>query len=488
MLQVRAVGVILALSLGVSNLAADTLRAIAERKDLKVGVMAVDATWNTPQQKSLVASEFNVVTVGTYWNRTHPARDVYDWSLTDSVVQWAEGEELGIHLHPLLYPSNDHTPAWVQASPHAEALAILEEHITAAMDRYRGVVNVWDVVNEAVSPSGGYRDCWWLQALGPNYVVEAFRLARQHDSNAVLVYNDHDVELNNSYQNGKWNQVKTILQTLAAEDLVDGMGWQLHTAPGEVLGAQFALAERMQWVESLGLKNFVTELDMEIGGDELALQQQGAAYHKVAEVWLDHHGGGWFETWGVYDKHTWLGAAKRPLLFDEQYHRKPAYDGVLNALLEDTHADFNQDGDVDGADLLDWQRGLGDAGYDSSDLLSWQRQFAANNSEVNPLILGGEQITLAIPEPGAAYWHASAITVLAALIHTRYCAASSEPAARSRSRLAVPWRMAWASTSEAVASRARINADATFPSGQHEPSTNRSTGISSEPATAVTSK
>jgi endo-1,4-beta-xylanase len=477
----RLISTALALALSIPTVCADTLRSIAERKDLKIGVMALDATWNTPQQKSLVASEFNVVTVGTYWKRTHPAPGVYDWSVTDAVVQWADGEDLGVHLHPLLYPSNDHTPAWVQARPHAEALAILEEHITTAMDRYRGVVDVWDVVNEAVSPSGGYRDCWWLQALGPNYIVEAFRLARQHDPAAVLVYNDHDMELDNAYQNAKWNQVKTILQTLADEDLVDGLGWQLHTNPSKVLGDQFALAERMQWVASLGLKNFVTELDMAIGTEEGALQQQGEAYQRVAEIWLDHHNDGWFETWGVYDKYTWLGADKRPLLFDEQYQTKPAYDGVLNALLEDTRADFNQDGAIDGADFLEWQRGLGATGaeYDERDLLSWQRQFAA---------MDAGPAAHAVPEPDARYWHASAIAMLAAISRTRYFKASPAPVVVRRSRRAVSWPMARASASDAATSNARLTADSIVPNGQREPNTIRSPGALPGLAVADASK
>jgi endo-1,4-beta-xylanase len=376
----RIVAILIAAACPTTCFADHTLRSIAARKDLKIGVMALDATWNTTGQKALVASEFNVVTVGTYWNRTHPERDDYEWSVTDAVVNWADGEGLGVHLHPLLYPANAQTPAWVQASPHSEALTILEEHISSAMTRYRGVVDVWDVVNEAVSPSGGYRDCWWLEALGPSYIIEAFRLARQYDPDAILVYNDHDIELTSSYQTAKWTQVQTILETLAAENLVDGLGWQLHTNPGEALGDQFALAERMQWVESQGLKNFVTELDMEIGPGDAALEEQRAAYQAVAEVWLEHHNGGWLQTWGVYDKHTWLGAEKRPLLFDEEYNRKPAYYGIRNALLADTSADFNADGAIDGADFLAWQRDMTTQGYSAADLRSWTVQFTMPNT------------------------------------------------------------------------------------------------------------
>jgi hypothetical protein len=76
--------------------AADTLRSVAERKDLKIGVMALDNTWNTPQQKALVASEFNVVTVGTYWKRTHPSPEVYDWAAIAHHFRTAAGNYAAI--------------------------------------------------------------------------------------------------------------------------------------------------------------------------------------------------------------------------------------------------------------------------------------------------------------------------------------------------------------------------------------------------------
>jgi endo-1,4-beta-xylanase len=376
-----------------------TLRSLAERKDLKIGVMALDAAWNTPAQQALVSSEFNAVTVGTFWVRTHPARDSYNWSLTDNVVNWADGAGLDVKLHPLLYPANQHNPQWVLDSPHSEARAILEEFITTAMDRYRGVVDVWDVVNEAVKPSatGGMRDCWWLEALGPGYVTEAFRIARQHDPTATLVYNEHSIELNNTYQNARWTTTKEILTALKAENLVDGLGWQLHMTPEDALGGQLALAERMQWVKDLGLKNFVSELDLPIAAGDEALESQGAAYKRLAEIWLEHNNGGWFQTWGVTDKYSWLGADKRPLLFDELAAPKPAYEGVREALEAATSADFDGDGDVDGNDFLKWQRGEAGGGQDPSDLdpsdlESWQRQFPEAEE-------AGEPQSWAVPEP-----------------------------------------------------------------------------------------
>ncbi|MEM8865198.1 MAG: endo-1,4-beta-xylanase, partial [Planctomycetota bacterium] len=350
---------------------AETLRQLSERKGRVVGAMILDGTWQTAQQKTLVAAEFNAATVGTFWTRTHPHPNVYDWSVTDAAVQWADSQGMGIHLHPLLFPDDRFNPQWVLDSDPADAATILESHIVTAMQRYKGVVDVWDVVNEAVSPSEGYRDTWWLRALGPEYITLAFRIARREDPDAILVYNDHDIELSNSYQSRKWATTQEILRNLHREGLVDALGWQMHTNPDEVLGSQFVMAERMQWVrDELGLKNFITELDMEIPPGDEALERQGEAYEKVALAWLEHSGGGWLQTWGVYDGQSWLGDGKRPLLFDEQYQPKPAYDGVVDALQtvpDKLQGDFNGDGRV---------------GVEDFDL--WRQQFGRTNPSAGP--------------------------------------------------------------------------------------------------------
>jgi endo-1,4-beta-xylanase len=378
-----------------------TIRAVAERGNLHVGVMPVDNTWNAPVHKALVEREFNVVTVGAYWDTRHPERDRYDWSTTDAVVNWARGAGLGVHLHPLVWADDSKNPRWLTASDHAEARAILDDHIRTAMTRYRGKVDVWDVVNEAAAKdgSGGYRDGWWLQALGPDYIVEAFRLARQYDPDATLIYNEYDVELATPYQTGRWNRAQEILTTLKAENLVDGFGWQLHVQPDKVLGTDFDLAARMAWVKQQGLKNFVTELDVPIAAGDAALAQQAEVYRKIAETWLDHHNGGWFQVWGLYDKYAWRGPENRPLLFDANYAPKPAYFELRDAIARATTADFTDDGIVDGGDFLEWQRGER-VRSDAESLDRWRRQYP---------IAPPEAAALAEPAGSALLWTSLAL-------------------------------------------------------------------------------
>lgn len=78
-------------------------------------------------------------------------------------------------------------------------------------------------------------------------------------------------------------------------------------------------------------------------------------------------------------------------------------------------ADYDFDGDVDGADMLLWQRGLGGAGavtgdgaaggFDSADLAKWSSQFGQTSA---PAVA----VVSAVPEPGAVALALIAATML----------------------------------------------------------------------------
>lgn len=316
-----------------------TLRHLAEAREVRIGAMILDDDWRTPAQQALVSREFNAATIGTFWTRTHPERNRWDWRLTDEAIEFAQQHDMAVHLHPVLYPADDKNPAWVTQSPQSEAHGILSAHVREALGRYRGRCAVWDVVNEAVAPNGrGLRDCWWRRALGPDYVTEVFRLCREADPDAVFLYNDYGCEQTDALQTRRWQVALQIVRRLQAEGLVDGMGWQLHTTPEQALAPSFALEARMREIASLGLANYVTELDVAIpDGSPESLQRQAEAYRRIAEIWLRQRGEGWLQTWGVSDRHSWLdrpgaGGKRRPLLFDESWRPKPAYEALCEAL------------------------------------------------------------------------------------------------------------------------------------------------------------
>ena len=83
--------------------------------------------------------------------------------------------------------TEEEPPPGAGERPHSEALAILEDHIATAMTRYRGVVDVWDVVNEALndnSPSNFRTDSALYTKSGNSavYIEKAFQAARAADA------------------------------------------------------------------------------------------------------------------------------------------------------------------------------------------------------------------------------------------------------------------------------------------------------------------
>lgn len=323
-----------------SPLDAQTLREAADSAHTKIGAMILDADWKSPAQQRLVAREFNLATVGIFWTRTHPAREQWDWSVTDAAVDWARKNKLAIHLHPLLYPADDQAPKWLLESSPEDAPAILERHADAAGNHFRGRVEYLDVVNEPLAPdSSELRDCWWTRStLGDNYILEAFRLARQKFPDVHLILNEHGCERGTPGQTKKWTAWLKLLKRLHDENLVDGAGWQLHTTPDFVLARDFALDSRMAEIAAIGLANHVTELDLPVSDDSpLQMFRQSEAAAKIAGIWTRRRSPqSTFTTWGVSDRHSWLppvnGRSPWPLMFADDYSPKPFYASVRHAL------------------------------------------------------------------------------------------------------------------------------------------------------------
>jgi GH35 family endo-1,4-beta-xylanase len=90
----------------------------------------------------------------------------------------------------------------------------------------------------------------------------------------------------------------------------------------------------------LGLKVNISEMDVQIRqlpGDLPEREEvQRKVYHDVIAACLKERGFTDITFWGFTDAHSWIDeffGRDDPLLFDEEYQPKPAYWGVLDALL-----------------------------------------------------------------------------------------------------------------------------------------------------------
>ena len=312
---------------------------------------------------NIIKTQFNSITPENVlkWASVHPRPGVYDFTGPDQYVAFGEKYHMVIIGHTLVW--HNQTPKWVFEDETGKPLtrdallARMRDHILTVVGRYRGRVNGWDVVNEALDDDGAMRRSPWDTIIGDDYVEMAFRFAHEADPAAQLWYNDYSVE-----NAAKRQGVVAMIRKLQGEGVpVSGIGIQGHWNLGFPSLAQ--LDSTITAFAALGVKVMITELDVDVlppalrrPGAEITMRaaarpelnpwpaalpdsmQQVLArrYADLFGVFLKHAADiGRVTFWGVTDAQSWKnnwpvpGRTDYPLLFDRQGEPKPAFDAVI---------------------------------------------------------------------------------------------------------------------------------------------------------------
>jgi endo-1,4-beta-xylanase len=317
------------------------LRALAARDNLYVGAAVYTTHLTTPAHAETLAREFNMLTPENEAKacETQPQFGRFDFRGFDQLVAFAEAHDMQVHGHTLVW--HQCVPSWLLNGQYTRdtAIGLLRDHIYTEVGRYKGRVMIWDVVNEAFADSGSkLRDTPWRRLIGDDYVELAFRFAREADPDALLFYNDFNIEA----VNAKSNAVYAMVQDFQARGVpIDGIGFQAHSILGTINAG--SMARNMQRFGELGLQVQITEADVRYDGSttDTVLQRQAADYASLLTTCLASPYCTAFITWGVSDRFTWLRSpglgffenpTVAPLLFDDDYQPKPAYFAVRDAL------------------------------------------------------------------------------------------------------------------------------------------------------------
>lgn len=312
----------------------------------------------------IVKTQFNSISPENVlkWEAVHPSRDRYDFAASDKFVELGNKYGMFIVGHTLVW--HNQTPDWVFKDDKGnlvsrdELLKRMREHILTVVGRYKGKINGWDVVNEALNEDGTLRESLWLKIIGEDYIAKAFQYAREADPNAELYYNDYSLE-----NEPKRRGAIRLLKGLSAKGIsIKAIGLQGHNnltfptlAQQDETIAEFA---------NLGIQVNITELDVSVlpdpegfSGAEVSLNfamkeklnpyQKGLPqemqkklanrYAELFGVFLKHHQKiDRITFWNVTDKESWLndfpikGRTNYPLLFDRKGKPKLAFEAVIN--------------------------------------------------------------------------------------------------------------------------------------------------------------
>jgi endo-1,4-beta-xylanase len=326
-----------------------------------------------PAAMELVARQFNTITPENLlkWQEVHPEPETYNFGPADAFVKFGEEHDMFIVGHTLVW--HNQTPDWafegVDGKPldRDTALGRIKTHIHTVVDRYKGRIHAWDVVNEAIDDQGRFRSGAvgppgrrgepWHAAIGDDYIEKAFQFAHDADPDAELYYNDY-----NEWHPAKIKAISNLVRTLQAKKIrIDGLGLQGHW------GMNYPSIQQIDHMLTeygkLGVKLMITELDITViplpgqnTGAEVSdrANAQDAAnpypeslpadkqkalaerYAQIFRIFVKHADKIDRVTfWGVHDGHSWRndwpirGRSDYPLLFDRKFAPKPAFQAVI---------------------------------------------------------------------------------------------------------------------------------------------------------------
>lgn len=297
------------------------------------------------------------------WINIHPQPGFYNFKPADDYVNLGLANKMFIVGHTLIWHAQ--IPGWVFKDSNGNTitrdslLARMEDHISTVVGRYKGKINGWDVVNEALNDDGSLRKSEWYNIIGEDYVEKAFEFAHKADPEAELYYNDY-----NLYKPQKREGAIRLIKRLQAKNIpVAAIGEQGHYG---LSNPDISLIRKsINAFSQAGVKVNISELDINVlpnkernttadtskkiefesqlnpyteGLPDSVLQKQANRYADLFSLFKEE----WDKIdrvtfWGITDRDSWLnnwpirGRTNYPLLFDRSYEAKnPVIDAILN--------------------------------------------------------------------------------------------------------------------------------------------------------------
>lgn len=251
------------------------------------------------------------------------------------VVDFAQNNSQILRCHNLVWYSQ--LPSWISSDTwtNETLTSAMTTHITNEVTHYKGQCYAWDVVNEALSDSGGYRDSAFYTTIGEYYIPIAFAAAAAADPDAKLYYNDYNIE----YTGTKLTEALAIVDLIQGAGVqIDGVGLQGHFIVGSTNTAD-EYADVLSQFTAKGVEVAYTELDIRhasLPPTDAEIESQAVGYAAVVQACLQTDSCVGVTVWDFDDYYSWVpstfSGAGQACIYDENLNKKPAWTSISSVL------------------------------------------------------------------------------------------------------------------------------------------------------------
>lgn len=188
----------------------------------------------TPEDATKYRDQFsallNFATLPFYWAGYEGQQGQPQHESREQIAKWCRERNLTTKGHPLVWNHAAGSPRWL-GEDLDEIKRLSDARVAEIVERFRGLIDIWDVVNEAADPFRGgsafenrMTDTWQHFGKMP-LTIEPFHIARKANPDATLLINDYRLD----------EEYEKVIDQLVDEDgdrLYDATGIQSHMHGG----------------------------------------------------------------------------------------------------------------------------------------------------------------------------------------------------------------------------------------------------------------
>ncbi len=301
---------------------------------------------------------FNFAVFPFYWKGYEPQPGKPKQAATAKVARWCRENGITTKGHPLAWTHPAGVPEWIKKRPPAESEKLLLGRITREVGQFKGLIDIWDVVNEPIHcrPWGAKGRDYVSAPIDKiaDYVDKTFRAAHKANPKANLILNEYKT-IAGQKDRERFYKLAEMLKRRGTP--INGLGIQAHEPrqhwfpPKDV----WATYERLG---SLGWPLHVTEFIPQSSGKAITGGWRTGKWDTAAQadfaeqlfrLSFGHPRMASINWWGFTDRNIWQAGGG---LLDREYNPKPVYTRLKKLIHEEWNTRLTATTDAKGTAAL----------------------------------------------------------------------------------------------------------------------------------------